>query len=539
MERMDLDQWSARDVARLLALVENERRYYQDLVADLPVALAVLAADRSVVSANRAFRQLLGARMEDLRGKTIEQVLPSDVLIEKIRDLTVNGVIQAAFLLPFRDKKLRVFVLALRHGAEESEILVVATDVTDIRSGRVADAGALPAPSAQPKQPDQQRITAERNAALRGLCGRLAHDLNNPLMIITGYAEELLGGLETGDPRRADAEQILTATQRVSDITEQLLQFTRKHANRPQPVELSALLAGLKEKIVRAAGKGVTVELPSAAPLWASCDPAQMEEILLALAFPLREGAQGRTRLRVALEATHIVEQTDGGGALPAGAYARVVMQDNGQGVDADKRRAMFEAVVMKDAQGKATDQTAATGIARAYAIAREWGGDIAFESEPSQGSAFHVYLPVAKAPSALPQLRPPRDAGRGATAPRETILVVDDEPGIRGLVVKILRRERYQVLEAGSAAEAVTVAVNHGAPVRLLVTDVMMPGGSGRQLAEQFRETMPDLKVLYMSGFTGDEFARASELPRGSRFLQKPFTLDALVGMVRELLDS
>ena len=539
MERMDLDQWSARDVARLLALVENERRYYQDLVADLPVALAILAADRSVVCTNRAFRQLLGARTEDLRGKTVEQVLPSDVLIEKIRDLTVNGVMQAAFLLPFREKTLRVSVLALRHGAEESEVLVVATDVTDVRSGRVAAAGALPAPAAQRKQPDQQRITAERNAALRGLCGRLAHDLNNPLMIITGYAEELLGGLEAGDPRRADAEQILAATQRVSDITEQLLQFTRRHANPPQPVELSALLPGLQEKIARAAGKGVTLTLAPPAPVWAMCDSGQLEEILLALAFSPREGAQGRTRLRVACETTHIVEQADEGGPLPPGAYARVVMQDNGQGGDADKRRAMFEAVVMKDAQGKVTDQTAAAGIARAYAIAREWGGDIAFESEPSQGSAFHIYLPAAKAPSASSPPRATRSAGRSATAQRETILVVDDEPGIRGLVVKILRRERYQVLEAGSAAEAVTVAVSHGAPVQLLVTDVMMPGGSGRELAEQFRESMPDLKVLYMSGFTGDEFARTSELPRGSGFLQKPFTLDALVGLVRELLDS
>src|SRR4029078_4903697 len=115
---------------------------------------------------------------------------------------------------------------------------------------------------------------AERNAALRGLCGHLAHDLNNPLMIITGYAEELLSGLEANDPRRADAEQILTATQRVSNITEQLLQFTRKHANPPQPVELSALLSGMREKIARTAGKGVAVELAPMAPLWASCDPA-------------------------------------------------------------------------------------------------------------------------------------------------------------------------------------------------------------------------------------------------------------------------
>jgi CheY-like chemotaxis protein len=262
-----------------------------------------------------------------------------------------------------------------------------------------------------------------------------------------------------------------------------------------------------------------------------------MEEILLALAFPLREGAQERTRLRIACETTHVAEQADDGGPLSPGAYARIVMQDNGVGVDADKRRMMFEAVLMKETPAKVTEQTAAAGIARAYAIVREWGGDITFESEPSRGSAFQLYLPVAT--TVAPPSRSPRAAGRSAATPRETILVVDDEPGIRGLVVKILRRERYQVLEAGSAAEAVTVAVNHGAPIQMLVTDVMMPGRSGRELADQFRETMPNLKVLYISGFTGDEFARTGEFPRGSRFLQKPFTLDALVRMVRELLDS
>lgn len=539
MERMDLEQWSARDVARLLALVENERRYYQDLVAELPVALAVLAGDRSVVSSNRAFRQLLGLRMEDLRGKTIEQVVPSDVLIEKIRDLAVNGVAQPAFPLPFRDKTLGISILALRRGADETETLVVAHDVTGVRAERSAVMDAITAPSAQRKQLERQWITAERNAALRGLCGHLAHDLNNPLMLITGYAEELLSGLEANDPRRADAEQILAATQRVSNITEQLLQFTRKHANAPQPVELSALLSGLQDKIARTAGKGVAVELTPPAPLWATCDPAQLEEILLALAFPLREGARERTRLRIACEPAHVLEQADDGGLLPAGAYARIVMQDNGVGVDPDQRRAMFEAVLMKDVTAKVTEQTAAAGITRAYAIVREWGGDITFESEPSRGSAFQMYLPLAKPAAAASPQRSPRGAGRGAAAPRETILVVDDEPGIRGLVVKILRRERYQVLEAGSAAEAVTVAVNHGTPIQMLVTDVIMPGRGGRELAEQFRETMPNLKVLYMSGFTGDEFARTGEFPRGSRFLQKPFTLDALVSMVRELLDS
>ena len=173
-----------------------------------------------------------------------------------------------------------------------------------------------------------------------------------------------------------------------------------------------------------------------------------------------------------------------------------------------------------------------AAALARAYAIVGEWGGDIAVHSEPSRGSAFEVFLPLAKA-----GWQPGKDRRSVASPAETTILVVDDEPGIRGLVAKILRREKYHVIEAGSADEAVTAALNHGAPIQMLVTDVMMPGRSGRELADQFRETIPSLKVLYMSGHTGAESLRPGALPPGSRFLQKPFTLDALVSTVRELL--
>lgn len=521
MERMDRDQWSARDVARLLALLEDQRRYYQDIVAALPVAVAALDGNRSIASCNRAFRQLVGMRTEDLRGKTIEQVMPSDVLIEKIRDLTVNGVVQPAFDIPFHQKILQVSITALRDGDDEIGILLVA-------AGSGPERGishGSPAFSAERAQLEQQRITAQRNLALRGLSGRLAHDLNNPLMIVTGYAEELLQGFKADDPRRADVEQILEATQRISGVTAQLLQFTRKQANAPQPVDLSAVLSGLKDKIGRAAGKGVRVEIPQGAAVWASCEQEQIEEIVLALASAGREGAQERTRLQVACDTAAITEALEES-TLQPGTYARITVRDNGQGIPADRRNALFEAVVVKE-PGQAA-------FARVYAIVNEWGGDIAVHSEPSRGSAFEIYLPLAKAGG-----QPGKDRRSAASPAGTTILVVDDEPGIRGLVAKILRREKYQVIEARGADEAVTAALNHGAPVQMLVTDVMMPGRSGRELADQFRETIPGLKVLYMSGHTGAESLRPGALPPGSRFLQKPFTLDALVSTVRELLSS
>lgn len=345
MERTDFESWNGKEVARLLALVEDQRRYYQEMVASLPVGLVVLSANRTVVSANRAFRQAFGLRIEDLRGRSIEQILPSDRLIEKIREMAVEGIPQPGFLLHQAGKLLRISVLPLRSWDEETEMetLLMIADLSDVRSGaapvadtprvvRTSPAVAVPAQSlgailwradadrlqftdvnggieqmlgypashwlkspaffaqrihkedreavlalyrtavqhgrevnaefravtasgetiwcretvrqaepgvlagvltaiGQREELEQLRVTAERNSALHSLSARLAHDLNNPLMIISGYAEEMLNPLEASDPRRAEIEQILAATERIGSLTAQLLEFTRRQAS--------------------------------------------------------------------------------------------------------------------------------------------------------------------------------------------------------------------------------------------------------------------------------------------------------------------
>jgi CheY-like chemotaxis protein len=203
--------------------------------------------------------------------------------------------------------------------------------------------------------------------------------------------------------------------------------------------------------------------------------------------------------------------------------------------MEAEKRKVIFESFLQKD-----STKPDGAALARAYAIVREWGGELGFESEPETGSTFTMYLPLAEAG---PQSRTPARAApapdlRAAEALRETVLVVDDEAGIRALIVKILRRERYQVLEAGSASEGIATARRHDGPIHLLLTDVVLPDRSGRDLAQQLREVLPELKVMYISGFTDDESVRRGDFPPGARFLQKPFTLGALVGTVREALD-
>jgi two-component system cell cycle sensor histidine kinase/response regulator CckA len=220
-------------------------------------------------------------------------------------------------------------------------------------------------------------------------------------------------------------------------------------------------------------------------------------------------------------------------------------VHDNGRGVDAAKRKTVFESVLA----GKDPGKSAGPELARAYAIVREWEGDIAFSSDPFRGSTFMVYLPYAppQASDVSVESKPrPQETPLVEAAPvpveeprRETILLVEDEPGIRALVRKILVRERYHVLEAGSGEEALSIATAHPGTIHLLLTDVILPGIGGRDLAAALTTSISELRVVYVSGYTDDEGLRAGWFPPGSMFLQKPFTLSALISRVRESLDA
>ncbi len=522
MDRTDFEPWKGKEVARLLALVENQRRYYHDLISTLPVALVVVSASRSILSSNRAFREAFCVRSEDLRGKSIEQILPSDSLIENIRTV-MQGVPQPALRVARGGKVWRVTILPLRNWDEEMdmETLLVVEDAPEsdpATAPRAVLSVESPPANGQRRQLEQMRVTAERNSALHGLSARLAHDLNNPLMIISGYTEEILRPLAPNDPRRGELEEILAATDRISNLTSQLLEFTRKQADAAERVDLSSVLAGFAE---------ASVEIRAAKPVWAKANRKQLEEILAALVSAMKEQ---RARVTITCDTEAITEEVVDATLAP-GNYARVTLAIPGRAMDPEKRKAIFESFLHKE-----TERPAGAALARAYALVREWGGELSLESESGQGSTFTMYLPLADAQVETVSRKTPAAATESL---RETVLVVDDEAGIRTLIVKILRRERYRVLEASSVAEAVAAAAAHGGPIQLLLTDVMLEDRNGRQLAKQMLETRAGVKVVYISGFTDDEQVRTGTFPQGARFLQKPFTLGALLGTVREALDQ
>jgi two-component system cell cycle sensor histidine kinase/response regulator CckA len=663
MDRTGFEQWKPREVARLLALVETERRYYQEMVAALPVALAVLSPDRAIASANRAFRRLVNLTGDELRQKTIEQILPSDALIERIRSAHVHGDIDP-FFVNMGERRFRMAAIPIRSWEDELQaetLLMVepadlerseaarldaepaelhsAAPVPDLStlpgivwqadassfaftyvSGAAEDLLGYPAAHwlAEPlflserihpddraevmelyqtiaatggeasaefrainaagesawyretigapvpgsaaaqgnvtlrisgimtaigkrRQMEAQALQAGRVDALRGLASRLAHDFNNPLMIVSGYSEELLKALPADAPAHSDLAEIRGAATRMTDLTASLLGFTRSQAKAPSKIALSEVVAGLEPRL-RELVKEVGIAFPAGA-VWTYADAEQLAEAIAAIAaFAVENGAR---KITLTCHTGQVTERT-GTATLAPGLYARLEILAPGH---ASASPRAFESVLSGSA------------ITRAYLNIRQWDGDIVYSIHPEYGSSFAVYLPYAEAPyvepvPAEPLKTPVAASGVPAvpsfieSAPIEppyaepepepslgTILVVEDEPGIRGLVRKILRRENYDVLEAGSGEEALTEAAAQDVAIDLLLTDVMLPGIGGRELAESLAAVHPELKVVYVSGFTDDEGVRTGQFPPGSRFLQKPFTLSALVGIVNEAL--
>ena len=583
MERADIGHWSAKDVARLLALLEAQLGYYREIAAALPIPMAVVSKDRSVVWTNRAFRKRFGTRVPD-RGFTEIPVrawhdedetetllvleppqpasagsggVPNDLpaIVWQADPATlefrsVEGDAEAMLGYPashwlshpeFFEERIhlddRAATMALYRrllnagGEASSEYRTASGSVWCRETIRVTGStvtGVITNITSR-KQLERQLLSAGRFEALYGFAGRLAHDLNNPLMIVTGYAEELMQALKPSDPLRQEAGEILGAARRISGIAAQLTEFARRQGKPASKVNIGDTIVNLRPKIAAAAGERVAVELTvNPEPVVGMADPGQLGEVLTAVVAGVRRSTpRERTRVVIAWDVEMVTERLSPT-ALAAGKYARITVRDDGHGLDAEQAAGVFDPVLSKT--GDPVSAAAALALARAYSLVHEWAGDIAFTSEPGQGSTFSIYLPLVE-PEGGPAVRPAAPAEPRPTEPA-TILVVEDETGIRELIRKILMRERYRVLEAASAEEALTIA--QGQSIDLLITDVMLPGIHGPELARRMQQAAPRLKTLFISGFTGEE-----KVPAGARFLAKPFTLSALIEKVRAAIET
>jgi len=386
------------------------------------------------------------------------------------------------------------------------------------------------------KRVEDQLRQAERMQAAGRLAGGMAHEVNNMMTGVLGFSEFLLRSLSEEDPRRAEVQEIIRAGTRASDVTRQLLAFTRQQLLHPELLDLNAVVGGLEKMLRRSLGENHVLELklsPECGQIRA--DRGQLEQVLINLMLNARDAMHERGRMTVATGAATLDEvyaQTHGGIGIPTGDYVCLSVTDTGVGMDAQVQARIFEPFFTTKPVGQGTG----LGLSTVYGIVKQSDGFVWCYSEPGHGTTFKIYLPrtLTRHPPVPSIPRPPQPRGGS-----ETILVVEDEDVVRSLACRGLREQGYTVLEARHGREALDLVAAASGAIDLVISDVVMPEASGRELGARLASLQPELPILYMSGYTGDDVIQRGLLEPGMPFQQKPFTPEGLARKVREMLDT
>ena len=380
---------------------------------------------------------------------------------------------------------------------------------------------------------EDQIRQAQKLEAVGRLAGGVAHDFNNTIAVIQGYAELLAASLHTQDPLQEDVRAILEAAKRSAGLTRQLLTFARKQIIAPMAINLNNAIESLRPILARIAGEDIALHIRLDPELWLTAvDPTQVDQILTNLCTNARDAIQDTGTIRIetsnatldpALAASHV--------GAESGQYVLLAFSDDGRGMDRETRARIFEPFFTTKAEGKGTG----LGLSTVLGIVQQNGGFITVYSEPAGGTTFRVYLPRYR--GTAPARREP--AAAAALGGTETVLVVEDEADLLRLAGSILRNRGYRVLTASSPAEALHLCESAPDPIHLVVTDVVMPGMNGRDLAARLVAMRPGLKTLYTSGYTADIVAHRGIVDEGIQYLPKPYTIQTLAAKVREVLDG
>jgi PAS domain S-box-containing protein len=435
------------------------------------------------------------------------------------------------------------------------------------------------------RQSEDQLRQAQKMDAVGKLAGGIAHDFNNLLMVIRGDGDLILRRLPPTHPLRKNAEGIREAADQAASLTRQLLAFSRKQVLAPKVLDLNSIVSGMQTMIQRLIGETINlVTVPEPALGRIKADPGQIEQVIMNLVVNARDAMPdgGRLVVRTANVRAGEAPGLTGAAGPPKGPHVLLEVTDSGTGMDAATQAHLFEPFFTTKEPGKGTG----LGLSTVYGIVEQSGGSVTVETRVGHGTTFRIYLPQEETPAAtVPPLRstpaalPPAPPGPVAPAPTaavplrspapvepaplrpepahaatpfepalvsetppvrtETILLVEDALRVRAVVREILEMNGYHVLEARHGAEAIEISERHRGPIQLMVTDVVMPQMSGRELAQRLQPVRPDMRVLYMSGYTDDAIVRHGVLGEGIAFLSKPFTPDALALKVREVLEA
>ncbi len=381
---------------------------------------------------------------------------------------------------------------------------------------------------------------AQKMEAVGRLAGGIAHDFNNMLTAIGGHARLLLDEVEPTNPLRDDVEEIVSASDRAAGVIRQLLLFSRRASSNPTVVDLKQAVDGIRRMLRRLLGEDVRLQVEGVeGPCAIRADRSQVDQILMNLVINARDAMPAGGTLRIGLERVELGADEVAEWQLPRpGRHVRLTVSDTGTGMDAEVQEHLFEPFFTTKEPGKGTG----LGLATVFGMVQENDGHVGVRSEVGRGSTFTIHFPEVPLKGPKPPKRSANESGgASATSPdpaerAPVVLVAEDESAVRALVRRVLVRNGYEVLEACDGAEAEHLSDTYDGHIDLLLTDTVMPGIRGPEVARRLTASRPDLRVLFMSGYTFDE-ATVHTIPDGSAFLAKPFTPEALGRAVRDAL--
>jgi PAS domain S-box-containing protein len=505
--------------------LDLERHRYRELFELAPVPYLVTDGQGVIQDCNPAAGELLGRPRKGLFGKPIAALLrPEDrpALRTLVHDLRGRRDTEVA-LLHQNGSARTVAVTVDRDQDRPNRTPILRWVLRDVTERRAAEEAL--------RSSEERLRHSQKLEAVGRLAGGIAHSFNNLLAAISLHAELLLEAQDPEGDQRRHAEEIQKAGERAASLARQLLAFGRKQVLEPRHLDVGREIEAMVPVLRRLVGERIELET-RLAPGWIHADLGQLEQVVLNLVVNARDAMPRGGRLRIEVSPLEVREGGDeGSGPLAPGAYVEIRVADDGVGMDDDVRAHLFEPFFTT----KDRDKGSGLGLATVYGIVSQSGGDVRVESGPGEGATFFVRLPAAERPAdGVSPAQAPREDNGG----REVILFVEDEDNIRGPAQEVLESRGYTVVVAAHAAQALEVARQWNGHFDLLITDVIMPGMSGGQLADVLCRERPALRVLFISGYPEDAISQQGVLESSRAFLQKPFPPGALLRKVREVLD-
>jgi PAS domain S-box-containing protein len=507
---------------RTEALRQESETRYQRLVENVSDAIIMRDTEGRLLFANRRFREWFALKDQEIADLMLEDYVAPEWR-ESVREqhrLRIAGV-------PVPDHQEYEGICA-----DGTRIWIEAQVTTVEEGGRIVGTQSALRDVTERKRLEAQYLQAQKMESVGRLAGGVAHDFNNLLTVINGYSELLASKLGNDRGLREMAEQILRAGKSAAELTTQLLTFSRKQVAQARPLELNVVVQEAQKMFSRIMGEDVQLESKLSPTLGqVMADPGQMHQVLMNLVVNARDSMPGGGRLTIE---TRNVDVDEGFSRqhpeVAPGRYVYLGVTDTGSGMSEEVKRQIFEPFFTTKEKGKGTG----LGLATVYGIVRHGEGWIRVDSAPGAGTTFHIYLPRTQAAAQAAVTAPAAALAKGS----ETVLLVEDEDAVRELTEQMLESHGYRVLQAASGAEALELAASYPGTIHLLMTDVILPQMNGQVLAEALWSTRPEIKVLYMSGYSEEVIGQGMP-DRRVAYLAKPFSSVDLAAKVRQTLAS